>query len=366
MILGPHHDDYSDDIEFDDGSTGDDGEWLHGLRERGLPVLAGRTPQRVHHELTLAAADLVDRARASSTVTAYEGSWRAWHAWCAAHGLDPYMATPADVCDFIAGHVTGGLSLNYLQRHLAAITAEYDAQGIYSPVRAPIVRQALAGATRTHGNAPRRAAPLTLEQLRHMITAMPMITRRPHTDSTLRRDRALLLVGWYGALRASSLVGLDVDDVRFHGDPDRPETGSGALLRLRGPKGRPGQDLHVAIPYGARISACPVRSLMILTRLQRTGPVFRHIDRHDRQHGRLNPKTVTDIVRRHLAAVDVDPGLYTSHSLRAGWVTEARQRGLHPADIMRHTHHRDARMLAVYDRPDNLLDTPAARAAGEW
>ena len=55
---------------------------------------------------------------------------------------------------------------------------------------------------------------------------------------------------------------------------------------------------------------------------------------------------------------------YTGHSLRAGFVTEARRRGVPDHVIARHTRHKDLRMLTVYDRPVDLFNDPAL--AGEW
>ncbi len=135
------------------------------------------------------------------------------------------------------------------------------------------------------------------------------------------------------------------------------------LIRLSRSKGDPGRKgATVAVPYSTRIGSCPVRSTMLLARTQKTGPLYRKIDRHGRQLARLTPEAVNTIVRRHVAAVlGVDPALYSSHSLRAGWVTEARSNGVPAQDIMRHTRHTDARMLHVYDRPTDLLEAHPMR-----
>ena len=50
--------------------------------------------------------------------------------------------------------------------------------------------------------------------------------------------------------------------------------------------------------------------------------------------------------------------------MRAGFVTEARRRGVPDHVIARHTRHKDLRMLTVYDRPVDLFNDPAL--AGEW
>ncbi len=176
----------------------------------------------------------------------------------------------------------------------------------------------------------------------------------------------LLLVGWWAALRSGDLVGLEVEDLQFSGDPDHGK--GGMLIRLRQAKRRGGAaEEWVAVPYTATYSTCPVRAVMLLARQHRTGPVFRRLDRRASRTGsRLGAEAVTAIVRQRLECAGIPSDTYTSHSLRAGWVTEARQRGLPAQDIMRHARHVDARMLHIYDRPVDLLATPVTSAMGEW
>ena len=71
------------------------------------------------------------------------------------------------------------------------------------------------------------------------------------------------------------------------------------------------------------------------------------------------------IVKRYVQLVlQTDPTDYSAHSLRAGFVTEARARRVPDSVIARHTRHKDLRMLNVYDRPTDLFNDPAL--AGEW
>ena len=341
----------------------DDEEPYAGLKAIGLPVRTAPAAPTLRQMSTPVQA-LVAESWAPATRHAYEQSWARFAAWChATRRLDPLDAQPADLADYVAYHVQAGLTPAYLARNLAAINAVYDMAELSSPARHPLVRRAVAGAKRVRGTAARQAAPISLDEMRRIVTGMAIITGRQPNSLTIRRDRALLLLGWYGALRAGELVGLDVDDLTFTGDPDRGDTG-GLLIRLRTAKtDTEHADQWVAIPWSQRIGSCPARATMLLARTQRTGPLFRSLDRHGRQHGRLSVDAVTDIVRRHLTPIGVNTDLYSSHSLRAGWVTEARYRGLAPHLIMRHTRHTDARMLTVYDRPADLLHD---NQLGEW
>jgi len=68
------------------------------------------------------------------------------------------------------------------------------------------IQEPLRGLLRQHGRPPHKAAPLTLPMLRRLLATCDPSARG-------RRDRALLLFGFAGALRRSELVALRVEDV---------------------------------------------------------------------------------------------------------------------------------------------------------
>ena len=186
----------------------------------------------------------------------------------------------------------------------------------------------------------------------------------------MRRDQLLLALGWAAALRASELVALDVDDLSFVGDPTRGD--GGVLVRIRHSKtDQPGRTEYVAVPFATHFSVCPATMARRWCDARRSGPMFRAIDRHGHPGRRLGVDAVTRNVVRpligELLVVDglpVDPQPYSSHSLRAGFVTEARAHEVPDARIARHTRHaaagnRRGGILDVYDRPHDLFERPA-------
>jgi integrase len=169
------------------------------------------------------------------------------------------------------------------------------------------------------------------------------------------RDRALLLIGFAGALRRSELVALDV--------PDIEHVRRGIVLHLRRSKtDQLGQGHSIAIPYG-RTRWCPVDALA--TWLQASGirdeAIFRPIDRHGRVHNaRLSGEAVSLIVRERAAAAGLDKSGYSGHSLRAGFATSAAQSGVSAWRIKAQTRHASDVMLARYIRQAELFsDNPA-------
>jgi integrase len=376
--LGP-----DDDRDPDVNSGEDDTGWLDGLRSAGLPI---REPRRavvgvgeraspglrqLLDEASPAASvglrQLVAESLAPATRTAYERDWADFDLWCRVHDLPESLdATPLAVGEYVNELVRDRKAISTIRRRLAAIRFAFTLAGRPSPTADPLITSALAGAQRLLGTTKVQAAPLRLEELRSIVVGLPIVApNRP----TMRRDQTLIALGWAGALRSAELVGLDVDDLHVVGDPDDGD--GGLLIRIRNGKGAAGHVDYVAVPFSQQWSTCPVRRTLAYLRPLRAGPLFRHIDRHGTAHRRLTPRSVTDVVRQAVVeALQVDPGPYTSHSLRAGFVTEARSRGVPDDLIARHTRHtrpghRRGGILNVYDRPTDLLERSALES-GWW
>ena len=89
--------------------------------------------------------------------------------------------------------------------------------GLESPTSSEAIKAVLAGIRRSIGTAATRKAPATAETVRTILAEMP-------ADLRGLRDRALLLLGFAGALRRSELVALNVEDLE--------ETAEGLLVRI--------------------------------------------------------------------------------------------------------------------------------------
>jgi integrase len=221
-----------------------------------------------------------EAARAPATLRAYAADWRAFTAWCTARRVDALPSTPHTVALFLADLAGRPATL---RRKLAAIAVMHRATGHDSPTSHGIVRATFAGICRERGVAPRPKSALLVDELRAAVSTCG--ERRIDV-----RDRALVLVGFAGALRRSELVGLNVDDVGF-------ET-AGIVLRLRRSKtNQEGELEEVAVLYGSDPQTCPVRALQawLATAAIVDGPLFRAVDRAGRiSSGRLTARIVGD------------------------------------------------------------------------
>ena len=65
----------------------------------------------------------------------------------------------------------------------------------------------------------------------------------------------------------------------------------------------------------------------------------------------IGAAAIDGIVTRRVAHSGLkNASSYSAHSLRSGFITEAKNRGVDEADIMRHTRLKSLRIMRLYDR----------------
>lgn len=159
-----------------------------------------------------------------------------------------------------------------------------------------------------------------------------------------KRDRALLLLGFAGALRRSELVALNVDDLT--------EIHEGAQLRIRASKTDAEKNgVSIALPRGKKL--CPIAAVRLWLNAARIsdGAIFRSIYKGDRVSAhRLSDRSVADIVKQYVSRIGADCALFSGHSLRAGFLTSAARRGATLAKMMATSRHKSPETLLGYVR----------------
>jgi integrase len=289
-------------------------------------------------------ARFVNDSLAENSRRAYLSDLAEFERWggsipASAETVAAYLAARADT-----------LAVATLVRHLASISKAQEARRLSNPTRSELVRATLRGIKRTRGCAQREVKPLLRDDLLLVLDAMG--------DSIKDiRDRALLLIGFAGALRRSELVGVDLGDIGH--------VRQGIVLTLRCSKtDQDGPGRKIGIPYG-RSRWCPVAALdaWLTASGIAEGSIFGPVDRHARvQNVRLSGEAVSLVLRERVAAAGLDPACYSGHSLRAGLATSAAQAGVPMWRIRTQTRHASDSMLSRYIRDGELSKDNAAGA----
>jgi integrase len=299
-----------------------------------------------------AALRYANATRAASTERAYTSDWEDFAEFTQFFQRTPLPADPETVVFYVT-HLADTMRPSTIDRRLAAISVWHRRNGYQTPTANPAVREVMKGIRRKLKVAQKEVAPATIGDIRRMVAHLPI-------DRLAIRDKALLLVGFAGALRRSELVAITVDDL-LH----RPE---GVLIALQVSKtDQEGEGRRVAIPLGRDSTTCPVSALKAwLTEAGiREGPVFRAVDRHGNVSAKaLSDRAVALMIKRRAEEAGLDPNLYSGHSLRAGFATTAAANGATERAIANQTGHRSMEVLRRYIRMGTVWSDNAATTLG--
>lgn len=334
-------------------------------------------------DATLAKADervmrYARKARSANTTRIYKARWQMFVQWCEGRGVRPMPAEPVIVAEYLVALLEDlprqhndprqcKRSSSTVAGHLAAIRKNHEimlamidpAQRPADPTRHPIVQMTWEGIRRDLGVAPReRKTAASTDGLDRMLAATQEPSDRPGESYRQLRDRALLLLGFWGAFRRSELCALQTEDLRFETE--------GLIVTLRRSKtDQEGAGREVALPARpSDLSHCPVHAVLAWMRRAQidTGPVFRGVRGRKVQQAPLHEEQFVRRIKQLARKAGLRPALFAGHSLRAGFVTASIQAGASPFSVMDVTGHKSYETLRRYVREaERWKDTAASK-----
>ena len=286
-----------------------------------------------------------DKARA--TRRAYKADWKAFTAWMTKRGLTFLPSDYGDVEDYVT--------------HLAEEGSE---QTDGKPARVSTIERCLSGMAHYHREAgfdwfPTQSLRKTMKAIRRKLKVAKS-KKRAVTDVELRamitvtksaRDRALILVGWHGAMRRSEIVKLNVENTE--------ETNEGLLILIESSKvDQEGAGELVGLYYAKDPKLCPVRALRAHLDESgiKEGAIFR-----SRYGKRLPAQEVAFVVQETATAAGFDGARFGGHSLRAGFATTAAQHKVSEDAIQRQGRWRNVAIVRGYYRNATVFDNNATK-----
>lgn len=279
-------------------------------------------------------------------------------------------ATANSVARYLADH-GDTLSVNTLRHRLAALARWHIEQGFPDPTKAPVVRQALRGIQALHPAQEKRAPPLQLDQVDHVIAwldgAITTAQKERQRGSELRhrRNKALLLLGFWRGFRGDELTRLRIEHVQA-------VPGEGMTCYFPQTKGdRTYQGTTFRAPALARL--CPVEAYVdwISAAHLEQGPVFRAIDRwgHVSDQG-LNTDSLIPLLRSLLTEAGIASAeRYSAHSLRRGFANWANSNGWDVKTLMEYVGWKNVESALRYIESEDpfakhRLPSPADKPVG--
>ncbi|MGA8172235.1 MAG: tyrosine-type recombinase/integrase, partial [Methylocystis sp.] len=182
------------------------------------------------------------------------------------------------------------------------------------------------------------------------------------------RDRALLLLAFgSGGRRRSEIARLKVDDFEEResvaADPKAP---NGEMLpvmaiSLRRTKTSSADAGESVLVVGRPVEA--LRAWLAFSKID-AGPVFRRIDKWGNiGAAALDPQSVNAMIKTRCAVAGLDPGQFSAHGLRSGYLTEAARAGVPLPEAMQQSRHRSVQQASRYYNEGEIARGRAARLA---
>ncbi|MBA2324344.1 MAG: site-specific integrase [Pseudonocardiales bacterium] len=189
-----------------------------------LPASRANDPLELAAGLPLSEdeAAYVEAARAPNTLRGYRSDWTEFTTWCATAGLTALPAAPATISTYLTELARAGAKVGTMSRRLSALRFAHQLRELPDPTTAARVVAVWEGIRRTHGAPPDQATPLMPPELFDVLDACPATKtwktrgRPAEPDLGGLRDRVLLLVGFFAALRRSELTALTVEQLTEH------------------------------------------------------------------------------------------------------------------------------------------------------
>lgn len=290
-------------------------------------------------------------AQSDGTRRVYADAFAQWAAWCDLHHTSAMPAAPEAVAAYLASLARAGKSVSAINVALSAIQFHHRAVGHVLDRKHPMIAGIVAGIARTCERPRDRAAALDLASLRRLVASLS------GEDLRSLRDRALILIAFFAALRRSEIASLDLT-----GRSPIALSARGLVLHLTSTKASRTTET-VALPRRSD-ELCPVAALetYLAKAALTSGPLFRAVSKAGRLlERRLDPTSVRHILAQRLAMAGLETTRYSPHSLRAGFITAAAAANVPEHLIQRTSRHKSVDVLRSYIRAADAFDDNAAR-----
>jgi len=326
-------------------------------------------PTAAAGELSTELVDTMSRARtyarnsrSKRTLDAYASDWKMFTKWCRRHQLSPLPAEPVTVVLYFTQLAEGtafpdekepfARRPSTIRRHAATIAVAHRLAKTVSPIDEEEVQAVLLGITKTLGGAPKKKTAAVREIVTDMVHSIDEEVSAP---GIAIRNRAIVLVGFGGALRRSEIVGLDVEHVEF-----RPRGMILTIVESKTDKERKGQT--VLINKSEHADLCPMRSLQAWLRELpvSSGAIFRSLSRRNKMQ-RLSGETVANVIKDAASNLKLNPDAFGGHSLRSGHVTTAVRDGTRIDVVQKQTRHKVLQTLLEYLEREGSWDDNSSK-----
>lgn len=287
----------------------------------------------------------IKNSKATNTLRAYKSDYNDFVKFCREFNFSSMPANPKAVSLYLT-NLSKISKYSTIKRRLAAIKVFHNLSGNYIDLKHPIINENLISIKRKIGSFQIAKKPLTIKELKKVITEVDMDKKNKSKDFV--RNRALILIGFAGAFRRSELVSILIEDVDFVDEGVK-------ILVKKSKTDQSGEGMIKAIPYFSNKDFCPVVSL-------KKWIEYLKIEKpSEKLVFSMSDKNVTLIIKKFTQKAGLDFTKYAGHSLRSGFATSVAEAGAEERQIMTMTGHKSNQMVRRYIHESNLFKNNALK-----
>ncbi|WNR43009.1 site-specific integrase [Paenibacillus roseipurpureus] len=295
--------------------------------------LLNKSTKNIINDILDSTKKRISREKSTNTIRAYSADLDHFTTWCTEKGVNSVPVDDEIFAIYLTSLAISGYKTSTIYRKMSAISHAHIVNGFKRP-KTVSIRKIILGIEDVYGNEEVIKTPVPVDLLKVMLSKVQLKLKGT-------RDKAILLIGFSGALRRSELVAINVEDISFN------DKGIEVIIR----KSNNNQNKScekLVIHYGNCIDTCPARAVQDLITLSgiKSGPLFRCNYRIG--SNRLNDRAVTLMLKRYVKAAGFDEKLFSSQSLRSGFIITATKAGYNDQSIMVRSRYNTSVMIRKY------------------
>jgi integrase len=267
---------------------------------------------------------------AKNTRRTYAALWSKFEKWCQKNLLSSLPASTETISLFL-GSLGGIVSFSTINSVIAAIEKTHKQQGIAIVGNQDIYRRVRKGIRREHKEKQ------TLKQAKALtLVELSVFCRQLGGSLQDLRDKAMITMAFFGAMRRSEIVSLDFEHIEF--------TEKGIVLSLLQTK-TSDEVVRIYLTRTRDPSICPVIALKnwITASKINTGSLFHSLIKGGTlSKKRLTGHALANIMKQRFG------NEYSGHSLRRGLITAVAEKGAPIHKIQQHSRHKTVDIIIRY------------------
>lgn len=298
------------------------------------------------HEIIRKAMSYEQNSLSKNTRNTYERMWKKFESWCCQHNIVPIPCSVETIALYLSD-IAETCSIATIDITIACIKRYHAVKGHHILGDFNLLHRIKRGIRRIH------ARNLITKQAKALtITDLIIFSRSISKSLRDLRDKTLIIMSFFGAMRRSEAIGLNFDDIIINE--------KGMTLTLVWTKT---SEIPVQIYLGRTNNKeiCPIESFMEWKEKSSllSGPVFPMLKKGGKlTEKRLSGDAVSIIYKRHFG---ID---YSGHSARRGLITEEAKRGISPFQIAKHSRHKCLNSVMKYVEVQEGFDHSTAAKLG--